>query len=261
MQSIRSLAVEEITKQLIDVTDFNKVVVNAIEEEDVRIFAIALIKAMNKGKRFMFRSAATWTKVIGNISSKPLLKRSDLIEQSVENGGLIIVGSHVQKTTEQLQELQSLTSITAIEFDCHLVLEKEQFRKEIERVKKEAESSVAAGETTVIFTKRERLDLGEGMKEEELKLSVEISDAVTSIVRHFAITPKYIIAKGGITSSDVGTKGLQVKRATVAGQIAPGVPVWKTGSESTFPAIPYIIFPGNVGTASTLKEIVIELEQ
>jgi uncharacterized protein YgbK (DUF1537 family) len=52
-----------------------------------------------------------------------------------------------------------------------------------------------------------------------------------------------------------------VKRAIVAGQIAPGVPVWKTGNESTFPAIPYIIFPGNVGSEITLKEIVLELEQ
>jgi uncharacterized protein YgbK (DUF1537 family) len=114
--------------------------------------------------------------------------------------------------------------------------------------------------TTVIYTRRERLDLGEGKQEEELKLSVDISDAVTSIVRHFEIRPKYLIAKGGITSSDVGTKGLQVKRATVAGQIAPGVPVWRTGGESKFPQIPYVIFPGNVGGVSTLKDVVLELE-
>jgi uncharacterized protein YgbK (DUF1537 family) len=261
LESIRGLAIEEITNQLMEVSGFNKVVVNAIEEEDVQVFVTALIRAMNKGKQFMFRSAATLTKIIGNISSKSLLKASDLIEQSVETGGLIIVGSHVQKTTEQLKELKTVSSIKSIEFDCHLVLNKEQFKREIERVQNEAQKSVAEGITTVIYTKRERLDLGEGMKEEELKLSVDISDAVTSIVRNFTITPKYIIAKGGITSSDVGTKGLQVKRATVAGQIAPGVPVWKTGNESTFPAIPYIIFPGNVGSEITLKEIVLELEQ
>jgi uncharacterized protein YgbK (DUF1537 family) len=261
IESLRNLAIEEITNQLMEVSHFNKIVVNAIEEEDVQVFGVALIQAMNKGKQFMFRTAATFTKIIGNISSKPLLKRSDLIETSEKTGGLIIVGSHVQKTTEQLRELQTVSTLVSIEFDCHLVLDKEQFKREIERVQNEAQKSVAEGHTTVIYTKRERLDLGEGMKEEELKLSVDISDAVTSIVRNFTITPKYIIAKGGITSSDVGTRGLQVKRATVAGQIALGVPVWKTGSESTFPSIPYIIFPGNVGSASTLKEIVLELEQ
>jgi uncharacterized protein YgbK (DUF1537 family) len=98
------------------------------------------------------------------------------------------------------------------------------------------------------------------MEEEKLKLSVKISNAVTSIVRDFAIRPRYLIAKGGITSSDIGTKGLGVKRAIVAGQIAPGVPVWKTAAESKFPFIPYIIFPGNVGTVDTLKDVVLRLE-
>ncbi|WP_410773929.1 nucleotide-binding domain containing protein [Ectobacillus funiculus] len=64
------------------------------------------------------------------------------------------------------------------------------------------------------------------------------------------------VAKGGITSSDIGTKGLQVQKATVVGQIKPGVPVWITGNESKFPAIAYIIFPGNVGTKTTLREVV-----
>jgi hypothetical protein len=70
-----------------------------------------------------------------------------------------------------------------------------------------------------VYTRRERLDLGEGKQEEELMLSVKISNAVTSIVQRLQVRPSYIVAKGGITSSDIGTKGLQVERATVAGQI------------------------------------------
>jgi uncharacterized protein YgbK (DUF1537 family) len=79
---------------------------------------------------------------------------------------------------------------------------------------------------------------------------------VTSIVQRLQVRPSYIVAKGGITSSDIGCKGLRVKRAVVAGQIKPGIPVWVTGEESKFPGIPYIIFPGNVGTPTTLKEVV-----
>ena len=71
--------------------------------------------------------------------------------------------------------------------------------------------------------------------------------------------PKFIIAKGGITSSDVGTKALRVKKARVMGQVKKGNPAWMTGEESKFPGMPYIIFPGNVGEVSTLKEIVEEL--
>ncbi|MDZ5472311.1 four-carbon acid sugar kinase family protein [Bacillus sp. 31A1R] len=260
LESIRNLEIDTIVEQLMQVRDFGKVVVNALEELDVKIFTTALILAIQKGKRFVFRTAATFTKVIGDISSRPLLTRDELISEEQEHGGLVIVGSHVQKTTDQLKELQTLSNLHFIEFDAHLVLDKEAFKEEITRVQNEAEQTVAKGITTVIYTKRKRLDLGEGMEEEELKLSVEISDAVTSIVRNFSIRPNFLIAKGGITSSDVGTKGLCVKRATVAGQIAPGIPVWKTGEESTFPYIPYVIFPGNVGAVTTLKDVVLTLE-
>lgn len=260
LEQLRALEIEVITEKLMQVSHFGKVVVNALEEDDVRVFSIALMNALNKGKRFLFRTAATFTKVIGNISSRSLLEREELIDTASTNGGLIIVGSHVQKTTDQLEALKELTSLHFIEFDCHLVRDEKAFFAEAERVKQEAEARVMDGQTTVIYTKRERLDLGKGMEEEELKLSVQISDAVTSIVAGFAVRPSYLIAKGGITSSDVGTKGLRVKRATVAGQVAPGIPVWKTGAESTFPFIPYVIFPGNVGEVTTLKEVVSLLE-
>ena len=95
-----------------------------------------------------------------------------------------------------------------------------------------------------------------GNKEDELRLSVRISDAVQSLVGRLSVTPSFVIAKGGITSSDVGTKALAVKKANVLGQIRPGIPVWQTGDDSRFPRIPYVIFPGNVGEDVTLKEAV-----
>ena len=93
-------------------------------------------------------------------------------------------------------------------------------------------------------------------EEDALLRSVKISYAVQSLVGRLTVTPSFVIAKGGITSSDIGTKALQVKKANVLGQIKPGIPVWQTGKESKFPQIPYIIFPGNVGEDSTLKEAV-----
>ena len=90
--------------------------------------------------------------------------------------------------------------------------------------------------------------------EDHLRLSVRISDAVQSLVGRLSVTPAFVIAKGGITSSDVGVKALAVKKANVLGQIRPGIPVWQTGEESRFPLTPYVIFPGNVGEDSTLRE-------
>ena len=54
----------------------------------------------------------------------------------------------------------------------------------------------------------------------------------------------------------MGVKALRVKKALVLGQAAPGIPVWKTGEESLFPGLSYVIFPGNVGGVDTLRSIV-----
>ncbi|WP_299094191.1 four-carbon acid sugar kinase family protein [uncultured Metabacillus sp.] len=259
LESLRSLDIETIEQQLLNVEDFNKVIVNAVDYADVKIFTIALIRAINKGKNFMFRSAAALTKVIGGVSDKPLLSREELMSDETTNGGLVIIGSHVKKTTEQFEELKKADKVKFIEFNVHLVLEPEKFEKELDRVVESTNKLISNGKNVAVYTKRERLDLGEGKKEEELKLSVKISDAVTSIVKRLEARPSFIIAKGGITSSDIGTKGLEVKRATVAGQIRPGIPVWTTGSESKFPGISYVIFPGNVGTKTDLREVVEQL--
>lgn len=74
-----------------------------------------------------------------------------------------------------------------------------------------------------------------------------------NLVGRLSVTPAFVIAKGGITSSDVGTKALKVHRANVLGQIQPGIPVWQTGPESRFQGTPYIIFPGNTGGVETLR--------
>lgn len=257
LESLRNFDIEGITAQLMRVSDFGKVIVNAVDYVDVKVFAIALIKAMTFGKNFMFRTAAAFTKVIGGVGDKPLLVKKDLVAGDTDAGGLIVIGSHVKKTTEQFEELKKLDFVKFIEFNHLLVLESpDVLEAEISRIVTQAEQYIRNGETVTVYTGRKRFELGDGNKEEELKVAVKISEAVTSIVRRIKIKPSFIIAKGGITSSDVGTKGLAVKKAIVAGQVKPGIPVWFTGSESKFPGLPYIIFPGNVGTVTSLREIV-----
>lgn len=259
LESLRKLEIDKISKELLNVNDFNKVVVNAIDYVDVKIFTIALIMAINSGKNFLYRTAAAFTKVIGGVSDKELLTKKELIKEDTSVGGLIIVGSHVEKTTQQLKELKKLKGIEFIEINCHLVTEPLKFEKEIDNIVKRCEKLIKEGKTVTVYTTREKLDFGNCSKEEKLKMSVKISDGITNIVTKLTVRPKYIIAKGGITSSDIGTKGLSVKKAIVAGQIAPGIPVWITGEESKFPGIAYIIFPGNVGKKETLREVVQKL--
>ena len=123
---------------------------------------------------------------------------------------------------------------------------------------RQTEKLVAAGKTVVIYTSRKLLKLDTNDGDTLLKASVDISDALTGIIGKLSVRPRFIIAKGGITSSDIGTKALRVRKARVMGQIRKGIPVWMTGRESKFPGMPYIIFPGNVGEVSDLREIVEE---
>ncbi|MEY8752272.1 four-carbon acid sugar kinase family protein [Alkalicoccobacillus gibsonii] len=260
LETLRANDVEAVKNQLLAASNFQKIIVNAVDYVDVEVFVTAFLQALKEGKHFLCRSASALTKVIGGVTDKALLTRGELITEDTNHGGLIVVGSHVQKTTEQLNDLIASGLVEAIEFDVHLVLDDDAFAKEIERVRTTIEQLITSGKSVVYYTRRERLDLGDNRQEEELQLSVKISDAVTSIVSDLTVQPNYIVAKGGITSSSVGTTGLLVKRAEVAGQIKPGIPVWKTGPESKFPGCAYIVFPGNVGQAETLKEAVAVLE-
>jgi uncharacterized protein YgbK (DUF1537 family) len=91
--------------------------------------------------------------------------------------------------------------------------------------------------------------------EENLAIGRRVSQGVVDIVRNVTILPRYLLAKGGITSSDLATRALGVKRAVVQGQILPGVPVWRLGPESRCPGLNYIVFPGNVGRPDALVTI------
>ncbi|MDI3116386.1 four-carbon acid sugar kinase family protein [Clostridioides difficile] len=256
-KELRELNIEAITEKLKKAEGFNKIIVNATDYVDVKVFTIAFIRAVNSGKEFMFRSAAAITKILGGVSDKELLTKDELVSKGNTNGGIILVGSHVNKTTQQLEELKNCKyPIEFIEFNQHLVLQENGLKNEVKRVIKVVEEKISSGKTVAVYTRRERFDLDTNDKDKQLVISVEISDAVTSIIGMLNVRPNFIIAKGGITSSDVGTKALRVKKATVMGQIKPGIPVWMTGKESKFPNMPYIIFPGNVGEISTLRESV-----
>lgn len=244
LEELRGGDVDKISARLEGVSGFNKVIVNAADYVDVEIFTLALLRSK---KNFLFRTAAAFTKIIGGVEDKNFLTRSELVDEQNPNGGLIIIGSHVEKTTAQLEELRKNSSVKFIEFDVTDL-------GAVDKIIRQAEENISQGRTTTIYTSRAVLDFGDA--EKNLEASVNISDALTSIVKRLNVRPKFLIAKGGITSSDVGTKGLGVKKALVLGQVVAGIPVWKLGAESKFPNMSYIIFPGNVGNVDTLKNIV-----
>ena len=257
LEELRAPDYDAILQKLMTVKRFGKVIVNAAEDRDVDVFTAALLEAVKQGKEFLIRSAAGLVRVLGNVDHRPLLKRKELRGTDTDVGGLVVVGSHVKKTTEQLKcLLDAGLELCLICFDAETAFTPNGLEAERDRVFLETERALRSGKTAVVYTSRWVLRTQEDDAQGNLNLSVRISEALTSVVGELTVRPAFLIAKGGITSSDVGIRALAVHRAWVMGQVAPGVPVWRTGEESKFPGLSYVIFPGNVGGVTTLRDIV-----
>ena len=166
----------------------------------------------------------------------------------------VIVGSHTQKTTHQLENLINGMKIMPMEMDVAKILNDDEQEQEISRLTGRVNQIIQSGENVVVYSSRQLVAV-EG-KEANLKISQRVSSSLIKIVEMLENAPKFIVAKGGITASDVATKGLKIKKAMVLGQAAPAIPVWLTEEDAKFPNMPYIIFPGNVGGDLTLLEVV-----
>ncbi|MBF7018193.1 four-carbon acid sugar kinase family protein [Staphylococcus durrellii] len=230
--------------------NFDAVVVDALNDEDMDYFVACLTEFLAKHKKkFVFRTAASFVKAMcetpGEIINLKNYKQNN-------NGGIIVVGSHVKKTSDQLHHLLNNTDIKQLEFDVKKVTQPALSEYITDKIT-QAEQIINDGEDVVIYTSRDVIKTEDLTN--NLSISTNISNSLVEIINGLQIQPKFIIAKGGITSSDVATKGLNIHKATVIGQVTKGVPVWLTGSEAKYPKMPYVIFPGNVGDVDTLTEV------
>jgi ketose-bisphosphate aldolase len=233
-------------------------IVNAASERDMAVFAAGMIQAELKGRSFLCRTAASFVSaLIGIIPKDPVLPK-DFESNKESSGALIVVGSYVPKTTKQVEELQSQhnQNLRSIEISVEKVaLKSSEVRdEEIRRAVEMADAFLRAGRETLIMSSRE-LITGK-TSSESLDINSKVSSALVEVVSQISTRPRYILAKGGITSSDTATKALKARRALVIGQALAGVPVWKLGPESRHPGVPYIVFPGNVGNSTALAEVV-----
>ena len=259
LELLRRRDVRAVADILASVAGFNKVIVNAVDYTDLRVFLVGLAEALARGKRFLFRTAASFVQVLGGITPRPLLTGADLYPAG--NGrapGLVIAGSHVRKTTAQLESLRALPNLAWVEYVVARAESETGAAAESRRVTEEVDEAFRRGQDVCVYTSRKyyRYDRQAAMSEQNLVFSTRVSQGLVLVVQGLRARPGFLVAKGGITSSDIGVKGLGVKRAMVLGQIQPGVPVWELGPESRFPGLPYVIFPGNVGEADTLRTVV-----
>ncbi|KAL7099172.1 hypothetical protein ACP275_09G066400 [Erythranthe tilingii] len=258
IQLLRKGGPEAVCERLCSLKKGSTCIVNAASDRDMAVFAAGMIQAEMKGKSFLCRTAASFVSArIGIIPKAPLLP-SDLGISSYKTGGLIVVGSYVPKTTKQVDELllQRGHALKRIEVSVDKIAMKsiEEREEEIAQTAQTTDVYLRSGRDTLVMTSR-LLVVGKNASQ-SLEINGKVSSALVEIVRRITTKPRYILAKGGITSSDLATKALEAKRAKIVGQALAGVPLWQLGPESRHPGVPYIVFPGNVGDNNAVAEVV-----
>jgi uncharacterized protein YgbK (DUF1537 family) len=227
-------------------------IVNACSYKDLEVFVLGVLMAEKAGQRFIFRTSASFVPIrAGMAAGKLFLPRKEQVASA--HGSLVVVGSYVPKTTSQLAFLLAQGSHESIEVNVSALLHAPDMAADAAAIIRQTDQWLAAGKDVVVHTSRQ-LETGQDAAS-NLQINSLVSGFLVDILRGLSVRPAFVVAKGGITSSDLATKGLQAVRARVLGQVIPGVPVWQMDPQSKFPGLIYVVFPGNVGDEGALAEV------
>jgi uncharacterized protein YgbK (DUF1537 family) len=225
------------------------IVANAACDEDLEVLALGVREAEERGKRFIYRTSASFVKVRGGIEDRALLTGDEM--GPGPGAGLIIAGSYVERTTAQIDKLVGSGLVVAVEISVPLLLAEESRRDEIIRVSRAATEILARGRTVLVSTTRARQPASDF-----LAAGRRVMSGLCEAAAGISGRPGFVIAKGGITSIALVRTALHCSEAEVLGQVHKGVPVWRLGPGSKWSDVPYVVFPGNVGDELALLKVV-----
>jgi len=227
-------------------------VVDAETQADLNHFADQLRAAAAQGKRFLFRSAASLLTALARLPPQPVAAEAMHAYVRDNQPGAVIVGSHVKKTTAQLEKLLQVPGVAALEVDVDRI--QRERAKLLAEVLGDAAAAHEQGATPVIYTSRVERQFPD--QAARLAFGEAVSGFLMDVVRGLPATLGFLISKGGITSNDVLSDGLALKSATVLGQILPGCSVVRCPADHPrYPDLPVVIFPGNVGDDAALATV------
>jgi uncharacterized protein YgbK (DUF1537 family) len=231
-------------------------VVDGETQDDLNRFAVDILAAASQGKRFLFRSAASILTALAALPPQPIA--AEKMAQYVLQGkpGAVIVGSHVKKTTQQLEALLRLEGTVGIEVNVARLLDDDANQSAVllNEIQKSTRAAHEAGKTPVVYTSRQELNFKD--VKTRLEFGEKVSGLLMDIVRGLPSDIGFLISKGGITSNDVLSTGLALTSARLLGQILAGCSMVLTPSDHPqFPDLPVVLFPGNVGDADALGTV------
>lgn len=227
-------------------------VVDAEQQSDLNQFCAGIKGAAAHGQRFLFRSAASLLTSLAQLPPQPV--RAEHMGQWTRGGkpGAVIVGSHVAKSTAQLNVLLQQPGIAGIEIDVSRLPQDRAAL--LHAVLQRIDANHRAGLTSVVYTSRveRRFD----SPAERLAFGEQVSGLLMEIERNLPRDLGFLISKGGITSNDTLSTGLALRTARLLGQVIAGVSMVRCPADHPrYPNLPVVIFPGNVGDESALATV------
>jgi uncharacterized protein YgbK (DUF1537 family) len=228
-------------------------VVDGETQADLDRFAQDVWAALEQGKRFLFRSAASLLTALAQLPPQPVPPEEMGQFVRSDRPGVVIVGSHVQKSSQQLARLLQEPGIQGIEVEVRRLLEAGKEAELLPAILEQVHRAYGQGLTPVVYTSREEVGFDGANPEARLAFGQRVSRLLMAIVQGLPEGIGYLISKGGITSNDTLSLGLNLPAVRLLGQIYPGISMVLTPADHPrFPNLPVVLFPGNVGEADTL---------
>jgi len=227
-------------------------VVDAERQSDLDGFARQVLDATGEGKRFLFRSAASLLTALAGLPPQPVPPAAMSTYVRHARPGVVLMGSHVEKSTRQLRHLVAETDVIPIEIELDRLLADEDAL--LQDLLARLETAQHADRGAVLFTSRGERRFPSAA--ERLAFGECVSRFLVRIVRNLPQEIGFLVSKGGITSNDTLSEGLALRTARVLGQIRAGCSVVRCQDDHPrFPGLPVVIFPGNVGGDEALAEV------
>ncbi len=141
------------------------VVVNAVDYADLDIVALGIMRAINGGRSFMYRTGPSFVRAFAGLEARAPLRTADIraATRSRPGGhGLVVVGSHVGLTGRQVSFASSRGGIAHIELDVSRVIDPRQRDDYVAAIGAEVTAQLA--DANVLLSTSRALVRGEGRR-------------------------------------------------------------------------------------------------
>ena len=218
-------------------------VVDAETMDDLRIAADGLVLAEERGVELIARGSPAFVAALsGRVAADPIPA-----PHAHGRGVLVVCGSYVAQSSLQIAELRRRHGSAFVELEIGAA-SGTSAAGEVDRLAAAAAAALGRGGLAVVVTPRV-FDPAAATPED----AAQVADVLARVAGRLAARAAVVIAKGGVTSAVVARDGLGAASAWVEGWIVPGVTLWRLDALS---ATRYVVFPGNVGAAETLADLV-----